>query len=107
MSKDLGLRPSDGNSLALSSKETQPSLADDNVVAVWKSENEFMRPCKLAAAMTRSIVMPGSTNAMLSRIDRLNKALSRSTEPVWRRSQATSATVKSIPSTRIRPVSGP
>ena len=47
-------------------------------------------PASLAAAITRSIGMPGSASAMLSRIERLNSTFSCSTTPIWRRSQATS-----------------
>ena len=49
-----------------------------------------MGAASLAAAMTRSIGMPGSARAILSRIERLNRMFSCSTTPNWRRSHALS-----------------
>jgi len=42
--------------------------------------------------------MPGSANATFSRIVRLKRMLSCRAAPIWRRSHATSATVRSTPS---------
>src|ERR1041385_3891097 len=47
-------------------------------------------PASCAAAMPRSMGIAGSVSAMLSRTDRLNRTLSCSTTPTWRRSQAVS-----------------
>ena len=46
-----------------------------------------MRSGRLAAWMTRSMGMPGSARAMLSRTERLNRKFSCSTTPTCRRSQ--------------------